>query len=337
MIYKKMIAVLLCLCTMLCVFCGCSSAPAAKNTNTEFEVVSYGVASNIQSPDSLHAEDFDVITTAILFGCATFDTQGEVHVDTAQLETALANLRTAIGERDVKITLNLLGPGPSEYTDWNDQMEQLALLHNEAFKSGNLEENILSVLEQYDFDGVHFDYEYPISKKAWKVFNKFLVSLRKVLTQHTIGVAVSTWDVGLNKKAVAAVDSIELMLYDHYDDNGRHSTYETAVGAAEAFKEKKIPLSKVHFGLPFYARPTDSDAYWYGYNGYYDKLDDNGFYYDADIDKQFWFNTPDVIAGKTQYALDNGFGGVMIWHYSCDLPSSDTASLLGAIGKTIPS
>ena len=335
MIYKKMIAVLLCLCTMLCVFCGCSSAPAAENTNTEFEVVSYVVASNIQSPDSLHTEDFDIITTVILFGCVTFDEAGEVHADTSVLETALANLRNCIGERDVKITLNLLGPGPVEYSDWNDQMAKLALLHNEAFASGKLEGNIKALIEKYDFDGVHFDYEYPISKDAWKAFNKFLVKLDKQMPDRTIGVAVSTWDVGLNKKAVAAVDSIELMLYDHYDDNGRHSTYETAVGAAEAFKEKKIPLSKVHFGLPFYARPTDSDAYWYGYNGYFDKLDENGFYYDESIGKTFWFNTPDVIADKTQYALDNGFGGVMIWHYSCDLPSSDADSLLGAIGKTV--
>ena len=335
MIHKKMIAVLLCLCTMLCVFCGCSSAPAAENTNTEFEVVSYAVASNIQAPESLHAEDFDIITSVILFGCATFDTEGQVQLDKELLETALANLRNAIGERDVKIALNLLGPGPSEYTDWNDQMKKLAALHSEAFKSGKLEGNIKAVLEEYDFEGVHFDYEYPIQKKAWRVFNQFLVSLNETLPLHSIGIAVSAWDVGISKKAVEAVDSIELMLYDHYDEEGRHSTYETAVGAAEDFMKKNIPLGKVHFGLPFYARPTDSGAYWYGYNGYCDKLDENGFYYDEGIDKTFWFNTPDVIEAKTQYALDNGFGGVMVWHYSCDLPSSDANSLLGAIGKTV--
>lgn len=301
----------------------------------DFEVVSYAVASNIQSPDSLHTEDFDIITTVILFGCVTFDEAGELHADTNMLETALANLRNAIGERDVKITLNLLGPGPVEYTDWNDQMEKLALLHNEAFASGKLEGNIKALIEKYDFDGVHFDYEYPISKDAWKAFNKFLVKLDKQMPDRTIGIAVSTWDVGLNTQALNAIDSIELMLYDHYDEEGRHSTYETAVGAAEGFLEKYIPLDMVHFGLPFYARPTDSDAYWYGYNSYYNQLDENGFYYDESIGKNFWFNTPDVIADKTQYALDNGFGGVMIWHYSCDLPSSDPNSLLGAIGTAI--
>lgn len=335
MFIKKMLTFFICTSFAVLSFAGCTSDPGQETTQPAFEVVSYAVASNIQSPDNLHREDFDIITTVILFGCATFDTQGEVHLDTQVLETALTNLRNAIGERDVKITLNLLGPGPSDYSDWNDQMEKLATLHNEAFKSKKLKTNIKTILEQYDFDGVHFDYEYPISKKAWRTFNKFLVKLDKELPDHSIGIAVSTWDVGINKKATNAVDSIELMLYDHYDEEGRHSTYETAVNAAEGFKEKKIPLEKVHFGLPFYARPTDSDAYWYGYNGYYNQLDENGFYYDEEIDKTFWFNTPDVIADKMQYAIDNGFGGVMIWHYSCDLPSADPNSLLGAIGKAI--
>lgn len=307
-----------------------------KPVDTEdFQVVSYVVSGNIQSPDSVHAEDFDIIDHVILFGCATFDKEGQVHIDKTLLEPALENLRNAIGERDVKITLNLLGPGASDYTDWNDQMEKQAIVHTEAFESGVLEENIKSAIADYAFDGVHFDYEYPISEEAWKAFNRFLVRLDKTMPDAFIGVAVSAWDVGLNTKALSAIDSIELMLYDHYDSEGRHSTYETAVETAKGFLEEFIPLEMVHFGLPFYARPTDSDAYWYGYNGYYDALDENNFFHDESIDKDFWFNTPDVIADKTAYALENGFGGVMIWHYSCDLPATDPNSLLGSIGTVL--
>ena len=92
---------------------------------------------------------------------------------------------------------------------------------------------------------------------------------------------------------------------------------------------KGLPPEKVNFGLPFYARPTDHGAYWYSYNGYYDKLDENGFYYDEAIEKSFWFNTPDVIAEKTQFAIDEGYGGLMIWHYTCDLGAD-----LGAEGAS---
>ena len=89
------------------------------------------------------------------------------------------------------------------------------------------------------------------------------------------------------------------------------------------------------YGGPFYSRPTDMSSYWYGYNGCYEGIDENGWYHCENTGKNFWFNTPDVIAQKTQYAIDNGYGGVMIWHYNCDLPSYAEGSLLGAIGKTV--
>ena len=76
-------------------------------------------------------------------------------------------------------------------------------------------------------------------------------------------------------------------------------------------------------------------AYWYDYVGCYDSLDENGWYHCDNIGKDFWFNTPEVIGAKTQYAIDNGFGGVMIWHYTCDLPSSNENSLLRAIGTAV--
>ena len=76
-------------------------------------------------------------------------------------------------------------------------------------------------------------------------------------------------------------------------------------------------------------------AYWYGYNGCYENMTEDGWYHCNETDKDFWFNTPEVIGAKTQYAIDNGFGGVMIWHYTCDLPSSNENSLLRAIGTAV--
>ena len=35
------------------------------------------------------------------------------------------------------------------------------------------------------------------------------------------------------------------------------------------------------------------------------------------------------------YCIRNGYGGVMIWHYNCDLPSTHDDSLLRAIGETV--
>ena len=298
-----------------------------------FRVTTYIRGDYAQSPDSIHAEDFDIITDVIIFECATFDNKGNVNVEEEKLETVLNNVRNAIGDREVHINLNLIGPrGYTDSTDWNEQMKVQSDEHNKAFRSGVLEDNIVAVLEEYDFDGVHFDYEYPLSLKAWFYYNRFLVSLDKKLGDYTLSVAASVWNLDYTAKTIKAIDTFEIMTYDFLDEDGKHATYE---GMIEQIKGLDLPLEKVNLGLPFYSRPTDLSAYWYGYNGCYNGIDENGWYHCPDTGKDFWFNTPDVIEAKTDYAINKGYGGVMIWHYNCDLPSSHEDSLTRAIGTAV--
>lgn len=303
----------------------------------DFKVTSYLRGDGVYSAADLNSADFDIITDLIIFECATFNNKGEVEYDDAKMERVMSAVRTVIGDRDIHITLNLLGPSANTgSTVWEEQMESQSAEHNKAFKSGVLEENIVEVLEKYDFDGVHFDYEYPITDDAWYYFNRFLVSLGRTLDDdYTLGVAASTWNMRFTYRAIKAVDTFELMTYDYVDANGKHATYEDTVAQIEQIKDKGVPASKINIGLPFYSRPTDLSAYWYGYNSCYDKMTDDGWYHCDKINKDFWFNTPEVISQKTQYGIDNGFGGVMIWHYSCDLPSTHEGSLLRAIGETV--
>lgn len=330
--FKRLTATFTAILTILLNFLGITN-PFVQPVK-DFKVVSYVVADRVHDMDSLCSEDFDIITDVILFGCATFDKEGNVTVKKDILEPALQNLKTVIGERDITITLNFLGPQYSgDLTDWYEQMAVQAVDHTAAFNSGVLEDNMIAVLDEYGFDGVYFDYEYPIELDAWHNFNRFLVSLDSKLGNKLLGIAVADWDIKLSTAAVEAVDYFELMVYDVYDDIGRHSTFETSTELSQNAGLYGLPLEKVHFGLPFYARPTDHGAYWYEYKGYYDKLDVNSFYTDEALGKTFWFNTPDVIEQKTAYAIENGFGGVMVWHYSCDLPSTHPQSLLAAIAR----
>ncbi len=333
---KSIIAFMTAVVSLITGFFGVDMNPE-DNLDRKFRVKSYVVCENIQNPSSLCSEDFDIITDVILFGVATFDNKGNVTIDRDTLEPALDNLMAVIGDRDIEITLNFLGPGSaSDSSDWYDQMESLGKEHNKAFRSLNLKKNIIEVLEEYDFDGVHFDYEYPVTNGAWFAYNNFLVSLGSMLgDDYTLNVAASDWCLEYTQLAVQFVDSFELMLYDVYDEEGKHATFDTVAERSQWIKDSNIPLEKATFGLPFYARPTDGDAYWYGYNGYAHLIDENGFYTDESIGKTFWFNTPDVIAQKTQFAIDEGYAGMMIWHYTCDFPSTDEASLLKAIGDTV--
>ncbi len=336
--FKRFLAIFIGLVLVVVSFAGCTNGAEGEEIKTveDFKVVAYIRGDYVQSEESLNAEDFDIITDVILFECASFNSEGEVICEKEKLNTALKNIRQAIGERDIRITLNLLGPrGVTDSTDWEEQMEAQSNEHNKAFKSGVLEENIVSVLDEYNFDGVHFDYEYPLSEKAWRNYNKFLVSLDEELGDYTLGVAGVEWNIRFTKKAEKAIDSLELMTYDYNDSEGKHATYEDIISRLENADFGSISRGKINVGLPFYSRPTDMDAYWYGYNGCYEGIDEEGWYHCPETDKDFWFNTPEVIEKKTEYALNNGYGGVMVWHYNCDLPSTQEDSLFRAIGKAV--
>ncbi len=332
---KQIISFFTSLALVITNFLGIGSVPFTKKVEN-FKVTTYIRGEYVQSESSLCPEDFDIITDVILFECASFNSSGEVICNEPILETALANIRKAIGSRDINITLNLLGPwGKTDSDVWEEQMEAQSQEHNKAFASGVLEDNIIAVLDKYGFDGVHFDYEYPLSQKAWNYYNSFLVSLNKKLGDYTLGVAGNDWNIKFSTAAIEAIDTFEIMLYDMIDEEGKHATYEDTVKAVQKVGIYGMPLEKVNVGLAFYSRPTDMTAYWYGYNGCYEKIDENGWYHCDDINKDFWFNTPDVIKDKTDYAINNGFGGVMIWHYNCDLPSTHEDSLLRAVETAI--
>ena len=42
-----------------------------------------------------------------------------------------------------------------------------------------------------------------------------------------------------------------------------------------------------------------------------------------------------MIYDKTAYAMDAGMGGIMMWHYNCDLPYTDDLSLLRAVNTAV--
>lgn len=333
--FKRLLVTLLAIVTTISPSLG-NLIDSQRPVDRDFRVTSYIYAQRVLNPENLHKEDFDIITDLFIFDCATFDRDGNVQIRDDLLVPALKNIREAIGNRDVKISLTFLGPhyeGPTK--DWDDLMVKQGKEYTHAFKSGILEDNIVKVLDKYDLDGVEFDYEYPFNIVNWKHFNDFLFSMDKKLGDKSLGIAISTWDMNLDTRAVNAVDHFELMLYDIYDEAGMHSTAEQAKELSEKVSLMGIPKNKVDFGLPFYSRPTDHDAYWYDYVSFADKLDENGFYHDDKLNKDFWFNTPKVIEDKTSYALEKGFRGVMIWHYTCDFASSDERSLLGGVGRAI--
>lgn len=331
----KLFSVFLSFCMIVSVFTSCSKKIESTPVNPEdFRVTAYIVGDTCTDLNTFDTSHFDTITDIILFGVATFDAGGNITLSD-NFETCLINIRSAMkSDGSQNIYLNLLGPeSTTDSDDWYEQMDNQAKHHTNAFESGQLETNIKSVLEKYGFDGVYFDYEYPIKRKYWETYNNFIISLDHILgADYKIGMALSDWDIKQSEEAKAATDFIEVMSYDNWDNNGNHSTMALAEYSINKFVKAGYDKAKLDLGVPFYARPTTKETFWYEYKSYYNKIDKSGLFNDEnETGLVFSFNDYELIKEKTEWAINEGVGGIMVWHYSCDLPKSNDLSLFNAI------
>lgn len=330
---KKLFAFLL---AFICLITGimlssCSRAVESTPVEPEnFRVTAYLVCGDGLDEKSFDYSNLGKVTDIIVFGNVTFDEKGELTVS-KNIENDLAIISKHMNGQN--LYLNILGPGSqSDSDDWNEQMYDLADRHTKAFESGKLENNIKAVLDKYGFDGIVFDYEFPLRKKDWKAYDKFIVSLDTVLgDSKKIGMSMVGWNLKQSKEAMQATDFFEVMSYDLWDDDGNHATVEIAKDDIEKFVKKGYDKADLDLGVPFYARPTTREAFWYDYKSYYDKIDENGLCKDSKENLVISFNTYDVINEKTKWAIENGLGGMMIWHYACDVSADNPKSLFNAI------
>ena len=127
---------------------------------------------------------------------------------------------------------------------------------------------------------------------------------------------------------------VEVMCYDVWDEGtGIHSSFEITRAIIKGMLKLGYKREQLDVGIPFYARPTTEEAIWYDYKEYYDKLDENGCAPDEKNGLIASFNTPEVVYEKTEWTIKTGLGGVMIWHYACDLPADNDASLFNAVAR----
>lgn len=324
-----------------------------------FRVTSYIVADTIYDKANLDASSFNTITDIILFGVNVFDEKGQINYQDKEIngevipgkqvfDTALANLRETIGDRNVNIYVNFLGPNAqTDSKNWEEQMHDKGDLHTKAFKSGGLAKYIGQFVKDHQLDGVFFDYEFPLKSSHAKAYSKFLVEMKQELGDKTLGAALANWNLNLTSKAYESLDLIEVMAYDMFDDRGNHAGFNNTINSLSNFKKKGIDFAKLDFGIPFYGRPKDGEAYWYDFKSESSALGKFKNYSMATTDKNGndiihsdtgrYYNSPQLVFDKTAFAMNYGVGGVMVWHYACDLPYSDDNSLFRSIGNAVDS
>lgn len=181
------------------------------------------------------------------------------------------------------------------------------------------------------FNGIDLDWE-PITDPT--NYASFIRELKTEMIPHSLLLSVDVYALGgsLGSEAFNSIDWLHVMAYDMYKTK-EHSTYEDALAGLAHWESAGFPRSKMILGLPFFGREIVEEGQESPYYPYKQIV---GLYHpgpEVDEIAGINFNGINTIKAKTQYVVENGYGGVMFWELTND--STDQTSLLAAVAKTV--
>ena len=261
---------------------------------------------------AIDALPYELLTDLIFFSVEP-RVDGSIDSSDAKPKT-LRKLTTLAKSKGVKVHLCVGGWGKSKGFSKMaaDPTARLAFVRN-----------LTAFLQKHQLDGADVDWEHPKSKAEIENFQKLLVELKKAFAPHgfELSIAVAGWGTYLKPETIPSVDRILVMAYDQ---GTPHASFSGAKSDLEHWVKQGVPKSKLVLGLPFYGRNDKKKAMTY------DEIvrrfkPSSG----SDLAGGYHFNGPATIRKKTAYAIQEGYGGVMIWELGQD--AKGKASLLHAV------
>lgn len=301
--------------------------------NTQYKCIAYIFC---RSDDGLPLLDFDIVTH-VNYAFAIPTKEGHVRpLENPSLARAVIEKAHDSG-RKVLISL-----GGWSYEDIPLE-ETFRLATDRPEKIASLACEIVALAEEFGFDGVDVDWEYPRandgSKEQYEAFVSTLHDLLKpkgmLLTAAVLaGVdshnqPISSACDAQDRPSFDKLDWINLMTYDC--DGPVHSSYEFARNSVEYWvKQKGFEPEKLTLGVPFYGKPFPT--------AYRDLLEADPDAFEKDMvilnGQENWYNGAETLRKKVALAKENGLGGVMIWEISHDSEMKEK-SLLRVLGAAI--
>lgn len=288
-----------------------------------------------------YAKFYDVYTTVIVFGAINWNDDGEISF--AQGEDTFAReidaLKEIIAHRsnknhNVKLIITALADGAGGgHTGVNYYMDK---------HLDKVSEQIVALVDKYDFDGVDIDWEYPSSPSDWDNYDRLIenldIGINKGSREKIISTALSAGMLGLSEETFDRIDQVQFMAYDGNDIDGYQSSLHQAQEGLNEFIKNGADKSKIIIGIAAYGRPVNSTPYWatwrdlesanYWDSKYYNVPDANQIYDGT-------FCSPALAGDKTAYALFSGCGGVMVFRIGCDKLMSDKNSVACGIRNAV--
>lgn len=195
---------------------------------------------------------------------------------------------------------------------WERSKSFPELAASAATRQRFVQEAIRFCLDQR-FDGIDLDWEHPANATEQHNYALLLQDLKVGFQEHglSLSVTMAAWQQ-LPEAGFKAVDAVHIMAYDH---QGRHSTFDGARRDVQSLRDRGVPADKLMLGLPFYGRGVTKPDRVLTY---------------AEIQQTYapapgkdevdgiYFNGPETLTLKVEYARQAGLQGVMIWELGQD-------------------
>lgn len=181
--------------------------------------------------------------------------------------------------------------------------------------------NIADITEEYGFDGVELDWEYP-SELTAKNYEKLVTELcgklrenKKYVTAALNGAWSETEGPEVsNHVSQAVLDALEFINVMGYDmNNTQHSPFWFANTSIDYWLTRGVPADKIVLGMPLYARPS-----WMQYRHIVEENPENAYSDYTNINgADCYYNGLPTLCKKTVLAKEKA-GGVMLFDVNED-------------------
>ncbi|MGQ4664759.1 glycosyl hydrolase family 18 protein [Metabacillus halosaccharovorans] len=269
-------------------------------------------------------------------------------------ETAKTNLKEMVKKAHEQKTKVLLAVGGWYHIEGGESYDYFrAAISNRASRT-KLVDELISLTKSENLDGIDIDFEHPRSNEDAENLNIFIQALDEKLSKLDKELSIAVYSkihsvTGTEIQSVVFkpemfnyVDYVNIMAYDGQWDGEYNAANLSPYPFAEdivdywstLFDKHKLSKEKLILGVPFYAQPEDVSINQMSYGAIVKANPENA---QRDTVKMhgttYHYNGIQTINKKTDLALDNGFGGMMIWELGHD--AKGNYSLTNTISKEL--
>ncbi len=289
--------------------------------------------------------------THVIFSFAHPTNDGRLLLNGDQAKT---NLRSMVKRAHQQKTKAILAIGGWYHINGGESYKYFKSAISNPSSRTRLINELTKIADQEKLDGIDIDFEHPKSKEDAKNLAAFTKGLGEKLHAKKKELSIAVYskihsvtgtEVGyvvFEPQMFNYVDHVNIMAYDGQWDGSYNaanlSPYpftENVVNYwSQLFDQNNISKQKLVLGVPFYAQPENVNIKQVSYaaivknnpaNSKKDIVAMNGTTYH--------YNGVPTMQKKTKLALNNGFGGMMIWELGHD--ASGAMSMSGVLSQEL--